>query len=77
MSNQEPQQNINTLTHPSVYRDTVNCQANNSSTVDANTQTQTKSEQDNDNWDLYPQLIRKVENEGSENQVKHLHELEK
>ncbi|KAG0743858.1 hypothetical protein G6F16_008363 [Rhizopus arrhizus] len=75
MSNNSNQQNIDTLTHPSVYRDTINCQRRKSDTTDVNMKTQNETKQNQD-WDLYPQLIRKIENEGSEEQVKRLHQLE-
>ncbi|KAI8352112.1 hypothetical protein BD560DRAFT_438806 [Blakeslea trispora] len=55
MSNQQQQQDLDTVTHPSLYRD---------------------SSSNTEDWDLYPQMIRKVENEGNQKQVEHLHELE-
>ncbi|CAO3617657.1 unnamed protein product [Mucor hiemalis] len=65
------------MTHPSVYRDTVNgraCQnVTGGKTCD---KTAKANEGPQDNWDLYPNMIRKVENEGSPAQVEHLHELE-
>lgn len=65
------------MTHPSVYRDTVNgraCQnVTGGKTCD---NTKKANESTEDNWDLYPNMIRKVENEGSPAQVEHLHELE-
>ncbi|RCH88883.1 hypothetical protein CU097_008467 [Rhizopus azygosporus] len=74
----DKKQDIDTLTHPSLYRESVNGSSSTSSSHDNNTfPTQAKKEREGDNWDLYPQLVRKIENEGSKEQVKHLHDLEK
>ncbi|KAI8379656.1 uncharacterized protein BYT42DRAFT_496134 [Radiomyces spectabilis] len=35
-----------------------------------------RKSQDYNEWDLYPGKIRQVENQGTPEQVKHLHELE-
>ncbi|ORE08224.1 hypothetical protein BCV72DRAFT_272081 [Rhizopus microsporus var. microsporus] len=73
----DKKQDIDTLTHPSLYRESVNGASGTSSSHGNNTfPTQAKKEQEGDDWDLYPQLVRKIENEGSKEQVKHLHELE-
>ncbi|KAF1797620.1 hypothetical protein FB192DRAFT_1400776, partial [Mucor lusitanicus] len=70
-------QDIDAMTHPSVYRDTVNgkkCEK-----IDNEFKCDTadnKPKQDSEDWDLYPQMIRKVENEGTAKDVQHLHELE-
>ncbi|KAG2204462.1 hypothetical protein INT47_005253 [Mucor saturninus] len=69
-------ENIDTMTHPSCYRDAMNGKMNQKLTG-VNVEQTKKSQESNENdWDLYPQMIRKVENEGSAKQVEHLHELE-
>lgn len=70
-------QDIDAMTHPSVYRDTMNgkkCEK-----IDNGfkcSSTAQKPKEDSEDWDLYPQMIRKVENEGTAADVQHLHELE-
>ncbi|KAL9548772.1 hypothetical protein PS6_006432 [Mucor atramentarius] len=70
-------QDIDAMTHPSVYRDTMNgkkCEK-----IDNGfkcSSTAQKPKEDSEDWDLYPQMIRKVENEGTAKEVQHLHELE-
>ncbi|KAK4516359.1 uncharacterized protein ATC70_011330 [Mucor velutinosus] len=69
-------QDIDAMTHPSVYRDTVNgkkCEKIDNGFKCSNTD---KTKQDTEDWDLYPQMIRKVENEGTAKDVQHLHDLE-
>ncbi|CEP18712.1 hypothetical protein [Parasitella parasitica] len=72
---QQTQHDLDTTTHPSVYRDTINqkqCdKIDNGFTCSAQ-----KSKEECENWDLYPQMIRKVENEGSPKDVQRLHKLE-
>lgn len=69
--------NDNITTHPSAYRDAMNgkvCQKiNNEIKGEQQSQKQSQSSQD---WDLYPQVIRKIENEGTEKDVKQLHKIE-
>ncbi|KAG2232749.1 hypothetical protein INT48_001103 [Thamnidium elegans] len=61
MSNTNKNENVDATTHPSVYRDTIN---------------QKNESKGQDDWDLYPNMIRQVENQGSPEQVEHLHDLE-
>lgn len=73
----QTEDNVEAMTHPSVYRDTVNGRVCQNVTGGSEPITTEKSKTSNeDNWDLYPNMIRKVENEGSSAQVEHLHELE-
>ncbi|KAI9277582.1 hypothetical protein BY458DRAFT_504502 [Sporodiniella umbellata] len=77
MSQTQPE-NLDTLTHPSAYRDAINCQRQSShGSEDQVCQKQQVTKQEGDQWDLYPSMIRKVENEGTQKEVEHLHELEK
>ncbi|KAI8347619.1 hypothetical protein EDC96DRAFT_521064, partial [Choanephora cucurbitarum] len=76
MSNQENKQDIDTMTHPSLYRDSVNCQVTPKIDGQGVNCANQKDNSTNQDWDLYPQMIRKVENEGNQKQVEHLHELE-
>lgn len=69
-------ENIDTVTHPSCYRDAMNGKVNIKLTGLNIEETKKCQESNENNWDLYPQMIRKVENEGSVKQVEHLHELE-
>jgi hypothetical protein len=66
--------NIDAMTHPSLYRDTINGKVGQK--IDSDYKCTPQKENASDNWDLYPQMIRKVENEGSPKQVEHLHQLE-
>ena len=75
MSDIKNNDNTDVMTHPSVYRDTVNCRESQKLTGGKECPQKT-NEPKEDNWDLYPNMIRKVENEGSPAQVEHLHELE-
>lgn len=66
------------LTHPQAYRDAINGKI--ATTIKDSDQFPCKSasacSSDKD-WDMYPQLIRTIENQGSEKQVNQLHEIEK
>jgi hypothetical protein len=76
MSDNIKKEDIDAMTHPSVYRDTVNERVNSKVTggnVSCSKSNEKKYEND---WDLYPQMIRKVENEGNSKQIEHLHQLE-
>lgn len=77
MSDSNKIENIDTMTHPSCYRDAINGKINPKLTGVKVCGEVKKSQGSCENdWDLYPQMIRKVENEGSSKQVEHLHELE-
>ncbi|KAI8644053.1 hypothetical protein BD408DRAFT_384593 [Parasitella parasitica] len=72
---QQAHDDLDTTTHPSVYRDTVNekkCDKIDNGFVCSAQQSKDECE----DWDLYPQMIRKVENEGTPKDVQHLHKLE-
>jgi hypothetical protein len=73
--NKTNQQDIDAMTHPSVYRDTINCKVGQK--IDGDYKCTPQEESGYDNWDLYPQMIRKIENEGSPKDVEHLHQLER
>ncbi|KAI8081797.1 uncharacterized protein B0P05DRAFT_538092 [Gilbertella persicaria] len=75
MSNSQERQDVDTMTHPSLYRDSVNCKVGQKIDSDIKCQEQKQATNQAD-WDLYPQMIRKVENEGSPKDVEHLHQLE-
>ncbi|KAI8977602.1 hypothetical protein BDF20DRAFT_808668, partial [Mycotypha africana] len=66
--------NTDILTHPAVYRDVMN-QGGGGDKNDATGQANGQGQQAAD-WDLYPQVIRRIENEGTDRQVEHLHQLE-
>ncbi|KAG2212878.1 hypothetical protein INT46_009670 [Mucor plumbeus] len=75
--NQQPkQQDIDCMTHPSVYRDTIN--ERNGQKIDNGFKcsSTTTAQKEKEDWDLYPQMIRKVENEGTAKDVAHLHDME-
>jgi hypothetical protein len=76
MSDIKNNDNVEAMTHPSVYRDTVNGRVCQNVTGGSEVCAEKAKENKEDNWDLYPNMIRKVENEGSPAQVEHLHELE-
>lgn len=77
MSNINNNQADDAATHPSVYRDTVNQTVSPKVTgCNVTAQGQKTENKCEDDWDLYPNMIRKVENEGTAKQVEHLHELE-
>ncbi|CAO3594862.1 unnamed protein product [Absidia cylindrospora] len=78
------------LTHPQMYRESINCPTSNKKNQplapstgtndnDSSKQTLPNSNQgqQEDQWDLYPQLIREIENTGTPEQVDHLHDLER
>ncbi|KAI7898672.1 uncharacterized protein BX663DRAFT_232570 [Cokeromyces recurvatus] len=73
-SNNEDKNSIEITTHPSLYRDTVNGRCEQKADININCTSEKETEANN--WDLYPQIIREIENEGTEKQVGHLHELE-
>ncbi|KAL0077701.1 hypothetical protein J3Q64DRAFT_1128099 [Phycomyces blakesleeanus] len=71
------------LTHPLLYRDSVNhpnpcCNKakSPSKSPDEIIEPRPAKAEDKDNWDLYPNMIREVENKGTPEQVERLHELE-
>ncbi|KAI7874409.1 hypothetical protein K492DRAFT_174516 [Lichtheimia hyalospora FSU 10163] len=76
------------FTHPMLYRETMNspkanndnkephrkdCQCGKKQAIKIPTPKQEKEEPC---WDCYPHLVRKIENEGTPEQVEQLHELE-
>ncbi|KAI8340114.1 hypothetical protein BC941DRAFT_419423 [Chlamydoabsidia padenii] len=83
-------ENNENLTHPKLYRDSVNHPQSSQhvhqhSTGSIKNQVGTslnsgktkENGQQEDQWDLYPQLIREIENTGTPEQVEHLHDLER
>ncbi|GAA5812697.1 hypothetical protein MFLAVUS_006155 [Mucor flavus] len=66
------------LTHPALYRHKMNSLPGFSYRkyhVDQNSQ-QNKNSSAGSDWDLYPGLIRNIENEGTPEQVDKLHRME-
>lgn len=76
MSDNIKKEDIDAMTHPSVYRDTINERVNPKVTGTNMTCSENKEKKCENDWDLYPNMIRKVENEGDSKQVEHLHRLE-
>ncbi|KAI9011986.1 hypothetical protein CLU79DRAFT_771509 [Phycomyces nitens] len=73
--------NTEELTHPLLYRDSVNhpdscCNKKCPKSPGEIIEPRPTKNEDKDNWDLYPNMIREVENKGTPEQVEHLHELE-
>lgn len=93
MSNNNQNANPDNLTHPRMYRDFINhpqssqqphqhSPSSSSAGVDKDGTAikPTKAgqgQQQEDQWDLYPQLIREIENTGTPEEVEHLHDLER
>ncbi|KAI8989510.1 hypothetical protein BDB01DRAFT_782171 [Pilobolus umbonatus] len=75
MSNKQPE-SIDSLTHPLVHRASVNGHVDSKIECDKLKAQPDVANDNYNNWDLYPQVIRNIENQGTEEQVKHLHELE-
>ncbi|KAI7871776.1 hypothetical protein BDF14DRAFT_1878124 [Spinellus fusiger] len=74
-------ENSDNLTHPLLYRNFVNNKKNENCTSNINLQRE-KTEpvpirnKEQCSWDLYPNMIREIENKGTPEQVKQLHEME-
>ncbi|KAI8081706.1 uncharacterized protein BX664DRAFT_341073 [Halteromyces radiatus] len=77
--------NSDHLTHPQMYRQSINHSQSSITKnqskkeqiiFDWNKMNQQQEQGQQDLWDLYPQLIRDIENKGTREQVKHLHDLE-
>lgn len=76
------------FTHPMLYRETMNSPKSNQDNKEAHQKNcqcgkkqaikipTPKQEKEEPCWDCYPHLVRKIENEGTPEQVEQLHELE-
>ncbi|KAI9488137.1 hypothetical protein BDB00DRAFT_773134 [Zychaea mexicana] len=71
-----------TLTHPLLYRENINSaqqsEGNSNNTVASSWMPPAQPLKDGGDecWDCYPHLVRKIENEGTPEQVEHLHQLQ-
>ncbi|KAI9308519.1 hypothetical protein BJ944DRAFT_260083 [Cunninghamella echinulata] len=75
------------FTHPQLYREYINHPSKSDNKKKEATALNNKSNQDkksasttagsDDEWDLYPKLVRDIENHGTPEQVEHLHQLER
>ncbi|GAA5799244.1 hypothetical protein EDC94DRAFT_94678 [Helicostylum pulchrum] len=75
MSDTNKNETVDATTHPSVYRDTIN-QKVKQNVTGCKTECKKSENKSQNDWDLYPNMIRQVENQGSPEQVEHLHDLE-
>ncbi|KAI7903671.1 uncharacterized protein BX663DRAFT_38010 [Cokeromyces recurvatus] len=67
------------LTHPVLYRykrNTIPCKYFHQPIYNKHTPNATMNQMNHTDWDLYPSLMRNIENEGSAEQVRKLHEME-
>jgi hypothetical protein len=76
-SNNTDDNNFDVTTNPSAYRDAINERVCLKINNEFKGQPQKQCESGSNEWDLYPQLIRKIENEGSPNDVEELHKIER
>ncbi|CAO3643548.1 unnamed protein product [Cunninghamella blakesleeana] len=76
------------FTHPQLYREYINHPPMNKNNNNKNIPKKTEANKDEstdkhsysgseDEWDLYPKIVRDIENHGTPEQVEHLHQLEK